>query len=312
MDQPILNLNDHRMGQLEGLITKSHEDHMDLNSVIDWQLGVNKALPPKRLDCSNIYGTRYWDALRDEQRLEVLWHENAQAASQFIWVEEALNPLFIRLLHQNHGQFPEAIREYLMIFCKEEIVHTQMFRRYLKVADLPLYGAPDIQYFFEELAKMHPAVGVLCVYLSEAVAEEAVMRQLGPGIDPLSQQLFQAHHHEEARHLAFGRSICEAFFEAASPETKAKIGGLVRGMMSSMVPEYTYGPEISKHLSFDIGIDPNDEEEIRRVRTSPNNLRQSHEAWGHVLSWIKRMGLAPARYDWFDPAPRRPERFVAA
>lgn len=195
MENPMLNLNDHRMKQLEGLIKNSHDDHMSLNTAVDWSLGVNKTLPPKRPECSNIYGTRYWDALTEEQRLEVLWQENGQAASQFIWVEEALNPLFVRLLHKNHGSFPEPIREYLMIFCKEEIVHTQMFRRYLQVAGLPLYGEPEIQYFFEQLAPMHPAVGVMCVYLSEAIAEEAVMRQLGPGIDPLSKQLFMAHHH---------------------------------------------------------------------------------------------------------------------
>ena len=314
MEQPVLNLNELRMKQLDGLITNSHDDHMDLNTAIDWSLGVDKSLPPKRYECSNIYGTRYWDVLSEEQRLEVLWQENGQAASQFIWVEEALNPLFIRLLHKHHGNIPANIREYMVIFCKEEIVHTQMFRRYLQVAGLPLYGAPEIQYFFEELAPMHPAVGVMCVYLSEAIAEEAVMRQIGtgPGYDPLSQQLFLAHHHEEARHLAFGRAICEAFLEKLDPGTKARLGGLVRGMMSSMVPEYTYGPDIAKNLSFDIGIDPADAEEIRRVRTSPNNRKQSDEAWGHVLAWIKRMGLAPAEYDWFDPAPPRPPRFAAA
>ena len=311
MDRPILTLNDLRQGQLEGLIKKSHEVHMDLNTVIDWSVGVNKSLPPKRLDCSNVYGTRHWDALTEEQRIEMLWQEVALSASQFIWLEEALNPLFIRLLHRHQGRVPAPIREYMMIFCKEEIVHTQMFRRYLKIAGLPVYGAPDIQYFFEELANMHPVVGVLCVYLGEALAEEAVMRQQGPGIDPLTKQLFGEHHKEEARHLAFGRSICEAFFERAPARAKDKMGQLIRGMMSSLVPDYTYGAEISKHLSFDIGIDPNDHEEIRRVQLSPNNQRLTFECWGHLLSWMKRMGLAPAEYDWFDPVPPRPQRVTA-
>ena len=82
-------------------------------------------------------------------------------------------------------------------------------------------------------------------------------------------------------------------------------------MMSSLVPDYTYGAEISKHLSFDIGIDPNDHEEIRRVQLSPNNQRLTFECWGHLLSWMKRMGLAPAEYDWFDPVPPRPQRVTA-
>lgn len=310
MERPILNLGEHRLGQLDGLIRASHATHMDLNSVIDWGLGVDKSLPPKRRECSNIYGTRHWDVLTEVQRIEMLWQEVALSASQFIWLEEALNPLFFRLLHRHHRRVPPAIREYMVIFCREEIVHTQMFRRYLKLAGLPVYGAPDIQYFFEELVSMHPAVGVLCVYLGEALAEEAVMRQQGPGIDPLTRQLFYEHHREEARHLAFGRAICEAFFERAPLRAKERMGQLIRGMMSSLVPEYTYGAEIARHLTFDIGIDPDDKEEIRRVQLSPNNRRLTDECWGHLLSWLKRMGLAAPDYDWFDAPPPRPEPYT--
>ena len=110
--------------------------------------------------------------------------------------------------------------------------------------------------------------------------------------------------------LAFGRSICEAFFEYAPVRAKERIGELVRGMMSSLVPEYTYGSEIARHLSFDIGIDPDDKEEIRRVQLSPNNRRLTQETWGHLLSWLKRMGLVAPDYDWFDPPPPRPAAFA--
>jgi hypothetical protein len=308
VEQPLLSLNEKKTQQLQGLIETSHESHMDLNSVLDWAGGADRSLPPKRADHCAIYGTPYWDALTEEQRLEVLWQENAQAASQFIWLEEALGPLFVRLLHRNDGRIPEDIREYMMIFSKEEIVHTQMFRRYLKLAGLPVYGTPEIQYFLEELVKYPPAVGVLCVYLGEAIAEEAVMRQDGPGLDPLSKRLFMEHHKEEARHLAFGRNISESYLETVGPETKGRIGFLVRSFMSSLVPEFTYSHEISQHLKFDIGIDPQDTEAIREVRLSANNRRINQERWGALLAWIKRMGLAPAEYDWFDPVPPRPSQ----
>lgn len=312
MDQPVLSLNEGKTTQLQALITSSHDSHMDLNSVLDWSKGIDRSIAPKRADHCSIYGTRHWDALTEEQRLEVLWQENAQAASQFIWLEEALGPLFVRLLHKHHGRVPEPIREYMMIFSKEEIVHTQMFRRYLKLAGLPVYGSPEIQYFIEELVQYPPVVGILCVYLGEAIAEEAVMRQDGPGIEPLSKQLFMEHHKEEARHLAFGRWICESFFETAGPEAKGKIGFLVRAFMSSLVPEFTYSEEISEHLKFDIGINPEDKEEIQRVRLSPNNRRLNQERWGGLLAWIKRLGLAPAEYDWFDPVQRRPPQAPSA
>jgi hypothetical protein len=305
-------LNEGKTTQLQALIASSHESHMDLNSVLPWSKGIDRSIAPKRADHCSIYGTRHWDALTEEQRLEVLWQENAQAASQFIWLEEALGPLFIRLLHKHHGRVPDPIREYMMIFSKEEIVHTQMFRRYLKLAGLPVYGSPEIQYFLEKLVDYPPVVAILCVYLGEAIAEEAVMRQDGPGIEPLSKQLFMEHHKEEARHLAFGRWICESYFDKAPAEAKAKIGFLVRAFMSSLVPEFTYSEEISEHLKFDIGIAPDDKEEIQRVRLSPNNRRLNQERWGGLLSWIKRLGLAPAEYDWFDPVQRTPPQSTAA
>jgi len=305
MDKPLLTLGAERTKQLENLIAISHDNHMELNSVLDWGRGVDRTLPPKRADHSAIYGTPYWEALSESQRLEVLWQAVAQAASQFIWLEESLAPTFIRMLHKNHGRIPEPIREYMMVFCKEEIVHTQMFRRYLKLANLPLYSGVEIQSLIEDLAHMHPIAGVLCVYLGEAVAEEAVIRQEGPGIDPLTRQLFWEHHKEEARHLAFGRWICEAYFETASPSTRQKVSLLVRSFMSSLVPEFTYSAEVSKYLSFDIGIDPNDAEEIQRVRMLPHNRRLAQERWGGLLAWIKRLGLVSADYDWYDPVPPR-------
>jgi len=303
MALPLLRLGAERTRQLGDLIAISHRSHMELNTVLEWSRGVDRSLPPKRADHSAIHGTPYWDALTECQRLEVLWQAVAQAASQFVWLEEALSPLFIRLLHKNQGRIPEPIREYMMIFCKEEIVHTQMFRRYLKLAGLPLYGGVQIQSLIEELADMHPIAGVLCVYLGEAVAEEAVIRQSGPGIDPLTKQLFWEHHKEEARHLAFGRWICEGFFERSSAETRRKVSFLVRSFMSSLVPEFTYSAEVSQHLAFDIGIDPKDADEIRRVRLLPHNQRLAHERWGGLLAWIKRLGLVSADYDWYDPVP---------
>lgn len=308
MNQPLLSVSGERAKQLDALITLSHASHMELNTVLDWSRGVDRSLLPKRPDHSAIYGTPYWDRLTEAQRLEVLWQAVAQAASQFIWLEEALAPLFIRLLHRNEGRIPDPIREYMMIFCREEIVHTQMFRRYLKLANLPVYGGTEIQELIEDLALFPPIAGVLCVYLGEAVAEEAVIRQHAPGMDPLTKQLFMEHHKEEARHLAFGRWICESYCDQAPPQAKQKLSLLVRSFMSSLVPEFTYSAEVSKYLDFDIGIAPNDAEEIKRVRLLPHNRRLSQERWGSLLTWIKRLGLAPADYDWYDPIPERPAR----
>ncbi|MGZ5440824.1 MAG: diiron oxygenase [Thermoanaerobaculia bacterium] len=307
MSQPALHLSDDKTKQLSRLIVKSHESYMDLNSILDWERGADRTIAPKREDHSWIYGTEYWDALNAEQRIELLWLENAQTPAGFIWLEEGLSPLFIRILHNYEGKIPDAIREYMMIFCKEEIVHTQMFRRYLKLAGLPVYKRPEMMDFIAQVEKMHPIVGILCTYLLEATAEEQAMRQEGPGIDPLTRQLYSEHHREEARHLAFGKWVCESFFEKASAQTKMMIGGVIRPCMSEGIPRFTYNPEISQYLSFDIGIDPNDTAEIARIRLSDNNRRLNAERYGPMLAWIKKLGIVDADYDWFDPVTGPPE-----
>lgn len=304
--KPIISLREEKTKQLSNLIEKSYENYMDLNTILPWEQGVDRSLPPKREDHSWIYGTEYWDRLTPEQRHELLWIENAQTPAAFIWLEEGLSPLFIRLLHNFNGQFPEPIREYMMIFCKEEIVHTQMFRRYLKTAGLPLFKRPQFMDFVTEVEKMHPIVGILITFLLEATAEEQAMRQEGPGIDPLTRQLYFEHHREELRHLAFGRWICESFCETAPPHVKAGIGQAIRATMSTSVPRFTYNPEISQYLSFDLGIDPNDAATIARIRQSENNRRLNEERFGAILAWIKKLGIVSEDYDWFDPVAGPP------
>ena len=305
--KPIVSLNEDKTKQLGKLIEKSYDSYMDLNTILPWELGVNRSIAPKREDHSWIYGTEYWDRLTPEQRLELLWIENAQTPAAFIWLEEGLSPLFIRLLHNFNGQFPEPIREYMMVFCKEEIVHTQMFRRYLKVAGLPRFKRPQFMDFVVDVEKMHPIVGILITFLLEATAEEQAMRQEGPGIDPLTRQLYFEHHREEARHLAFGRWICESFCETAPPQVKMMIGTALRATMSISMPRFTYNPEISEYLSFDLGIDPNDQALIDRIRRSPNNQRLNEERYGSMLAWIKKLGLVPEDYDWFDAVEGPPQ-----
>jgi hypothetical protein len=304
--EPLLFVSEDRTTQLNNLITKSHESHMDLNDVLPWANGIDRSIAPKRHDHSMVYGTPYWDRLTEEQRIELLWVEVAQTASAFIWLEEGLSPLFIGLLHRNRTQMPEAIYEYMLLFCKEELVHTQMFRRWLKLANLSVYERPDFMQFIDELVEMHPVAGVLCTYLTEGIAEETAIRQEGPGIEPLTRQMFFEHHREELRHLAFGRWVCESFFATVGPQTKAQIGMLVRGFMGTIVPLYTYNPEITRYLSFDLGIDPNDTETIDRIRRSANNERLNHERFGPMLEWVKKLGLASPEYQWLDPMEPMP------
>jgi len=308
MDQRVLSLNEEQTANLLVMIKKSHVHYIDLNTVLDWEKGINRRLNSKRDDHSWVYQTKYWDALTPEQRTDLLWKENAHTVSMFIWLESTLPPLFMSLLHANRGAISGEIFEYMMIFSREEITHILMFRRFLELARLDAFEPPEVMSFLPQLASMHPIAAILLTYLTEGIAEESAIRQDRPDGEPLTRKMYKEHHFEEARHLAFGRWIIESFLETCPEEAKFKLGYLARRFMSSIVPLFTYNPEISRYIDYSL-VDPKNVEEIDRVRKSPNNERINQERFGPMLAWMKRLGLAQEDYSWFDEVQPMPPGF---
>ena len=84
-------------------------------------------------------------------------------------------------------------------------------------------------------------------------------------VDPLTREMFRAHHVDEARHIAFARWVGESFFEQAAEEDAAKMRGLMRGLMARLIPQFTYNPEIAVHASFDFPVAADDLELITQI-----------------------------------------------
>src|ERR1700730_13311499 len=124
MDRPLLSLNEDKTRRLSHLIVNAHDNHREINDVLEWSKGIDRSIMPKRADHSWTYGTPYWEALTEEQRVEMLWVETAWIPSGFIGLEQVPSPLFIGRLHKNRKQMPDPVYEYMMLFCKEELVHT--------------------------------------------------------------------------------------------------------------------------------------------------------------------------------------------
>jgi hypothetical protein len=289
--------------QIQNLIQKSHKSYMDVNKSVDRAKGVNRQLLPKRLDAAWLYETRYWDALTDEQRREVMWKEMARDISMFIWVEQTLPPLYMGYLNQYGAALQKPVQAYMMIFSKEEIVHTLMFRRYMDLAELEWFDPPEglHQLFIERLPKMPPVIGVLATYLVELVAEQGAMYATAlPGNEPLTREIARLHHTEEVRRIAFGRRLVEAFIEASPPETVARMRGFTEPFVAKLLANYTYNPELPRHLDFELGIPVDDPEKHREIRCSANNQRLHRERFGQLMAWMERYGLIGPGFQWLN------------
>lgn len=300
LDQVAIDPNDpfampeHKKDNIRKLVQASHRSFMDVDGVLPWSEGIDLGCSPKMPSTSWIYGTAYWDALSESQRQELLWKETARDVSMFIWLEQTLPPLYVGYVNTYpHGLSPE-IYEYLMIFSKEEIVHTLMFRRYMALARLPLFSPPTGPYtaLLSKLPVLHPAIGILWTLTLEWAAELVAMSGTqGHGVEALTQKMFHEHHVEEVRHITFGRRIIENFFNTASHAEQAAVREQFKPVLENLIDLLTFNPEIASHLSFPFPANVNDPEVVRSIRASENNRALNEVRFKPQRDWFVELGL---------------------
>lgn len=289
-------LNDKSHKTVQTLINASHRNLLQLDTIVPWAEGVDLSKPPKIEETGWLYGTPYWDALNAEQRNEVLWLETARDVSYFIWLEQALPELYVGYVNKYHGHLSDDVREYLMIFSREEIVHTLMFRRYLEAAKLPMWSHPEtipnFSNFERQLSGKHPVYGIIWNLLIEWFAElNSIYQTQHDVIDPLTRTMFREHHTEELRHITFARHVAENYFANASADEVAGVSEFFRKGYVFLLNEYTYMPEIARFTSFEFPIAADDTEKIKEIRNSPNNLRLNEVRFRDVREWCQKYNI---------------------
>lgn len=293
LENPII-LTDESRDKVLTLIKASHRDPMNLESVLPWQNGIDFEKPPKIERGCWIYATPYWDALDAAQRRELLWKEIARDVSMFIWLEQALPPLYIGYINRFPFGLSPEVYEYLMIFSREEITHTLMFQRYLKMAGLALFRPPTGAYaaFVSQLPSMHPVVGILWTLMIEWTAELNVMcLTQDVSIEPLTRKMFLEHHIEEVRHIAFGKRVVESFFNVAPLCQLDTIRASIGPAFQNLKREVTYNREVALHTSFVFPIAAGDDEKISAIRDSSNNQHLNSERFDEINRWFLQLGI---------------------
>ncbi|MFL9884407.1 diiron oxygenase [Paraburkholderia agricolaris] len=288
------HMPDAKKDNIRKLVQASHRSFMDVDGVLPWSEGIDLKRQPKSPTTSWIYGTPYWDALNDAERLELLWKETARDVSMFIWLEQTIPPMYVGYVNAYRDGVAPEIYEYLMIFSKEEIVHTLMFRRYMKLAGLSLFAPPSGPYasLLSRLPQLHPAIGILWTLTIEWAAELVVMfGTQGDDIEPLTRKMFHEHHVEEIRHITFGRRVIENFFNTASHADQAIVREQFKPVLTNLISLMSFNPEIASHLSFAFPARLDDPDTVRAIQTSPNNILLNAERFKDQRDWFLELGL---------------------
>jgi hypothetical protein len=289
----VIDVEPRRQGSLRKLIETSHEEPMDLLTSLPWSLGVDRSRPPKKVRQGWLTGTRFDAMLTPEQRHELLWLENARDVSMFISLEQVLPVLYVGYLNRHHRELVPEVRDYLMIFSKEEMVHIMSFRRYLEAAGLPLYGPEaSTQFALQQLPQMPPVFGILYTLLVEWVAELGAMSATQSAeVDPLTRALYRRHHVDEARHIAFARWVLESHFANAPEDELEQLRGMAKSQLERLIPAYTFNPGIAKYTSFAFPVDIEDEAQVREVAFSEANLALNARRFKPMNDWLAKVGL---------------------
>ncbi|CAB9495204.1 diiron oxygenase [Alteromonas macleodii] len=294
LDENVISLNEDRLTKVSKLIKTSHHQPMDFATVLPWDNGVDLSMYPKQPDHLWIYGTEFYEQLNDEQRLELAWLETGRDISMFIWLEQTIPVLYMGYVNKYHEQIDETTKEYLMLFSKEELVHTMTFKKFMQLAGLEMWKPPVGLYelLTVTLPKMAPSIGILFTLLIEWVAELGAMHtSQKDNVEPMARQLFKAHHFDEARHIAFGRWISEAYFENASEQEVMQTRAMAKDLIPKLINMFSYNPEIALHTSYKFPVQPNEQEKIMQVWGSENNQRINSERFSEFYAWIDKLGL---------------------
>ncbi len=277
----------------KNLIQSSHKKYIDINSTIPWDIKADKSKMPKAEEHMWLYGTPYFDKLSQEQKLEMAWMEVARDASMFIHLEHIIPTTYSGYVNKYKQEMDESVYEYLMVFSREELTHIMMFHRYLESTSLPWYEPPgSYADLSAKLPSMRPEIGILFTLLIEWTAENAVVDAVkGEGIDHLTKTLFQEHHREEVRHIAFGKKIGEEFFKR-TPAAEADVyRAHLRALVEQLHSVYNFNTEISKHLTFKLPFDETDDEIVTSIRMSEHNLSLNQQRFADIYDWCRELGI---------------------
>jgi hypothetical protein len=190
----------------ERLLDSSMRNSYDPDVDIDWDAPLvdGKAfMPAERV---SLYGTKLWDGLSAEQRLELSKHEIGSITSVGLWTEIVLMQLLARYAADLDPRSPHT--HYALTEIGDETRHAIMFGKGIARLGLPAYGPPKA---IRVPAKLFGAViGGPAMFASVLVVEETTDRLQRSMLDddriqPMIRMINRIHVVEEARHVRYAR-----------------------------------------------------------------------------------------------------------
>lgn len=263
---------------IEKIYQASVKDHINPYTAIDWSDSIDPHsewfLSPHLI---SLYETEYYKNLSEPQKQCLSFWEAINFFSLNIHGEKALiEGLAQRLYrHRNLTEEQKLYNQYIHVFLAEENQHMSYFGGFCDRYSNGPY--PDRKLKFTNDDESNEGESDFLFFVKVLIFEEIVdvynrIMATDLNLNPIARQINQMHHHEETRHLIFGRQIIASLFEEYSltwtEEKLKKVRKYITSYFLSTWAEY-YNPSVYK----DAGLD--DPYSIRQEAYN-NSICQSH------------------------------------
>ena len=269
------------------LLRSSARHSYDPDVDIDWDAPLVEGLWFMQPERMSLYGTPLWDAMDEEQRIEMSKHEVASISSVGLWFELILMQMMVRDLYD--ADPTSARMHYALTEVADECRHSTMFGKAVDRIGVPAYGP---QPRIHRLGRLMKTIGVgVSAYASILVAEEILdrwQRELvkDERVQPLTRMVSRIHVLEEARHMTFARDEVERMLPRLN-RVQLAWHQVMLAQTSFMVARALVNPRVYAA----VGLDP--QEARRTALTNPHY--QDTMAWmgEKVTGYLDGLGLVP-------------------
>ncbi len=233
------------------LLKSTANKYYDAEVDIDWDAPLEEGkqwMPAHRV---SLYGTKLWDRLSPEQRIELGRHEIVSILSYGIYAEGFLSSNLLRVF--GNGDMSDHAM-YSIAEIEEESRHSIMFGKLIEKAGLKPYLLPKGSLFLAKLQQFIP-VGP-ATYGATLLIEELLDRaqreaQNDPDMQPHLRQMMKIHVLEESRHITYAREEMVRGMQSANRVNKA----LYRVVLAT-IANFTYPVLVSPKVYRSVGINP--------------------------------------------------------
>ena len=209
--------------RMERLVTLSRKHHSDTFSQLQWPDSLDTSqwwLPPELL---SIHDTAWEQQLSEEKRREL---SKWECINQFSLNVEGERELIHLLSLQLYAPQMPGMERYLHHFLDEENKHLWFFGEFCRRYGGKIYDSKKVAISAQQQSPQMAFFLLFArIYLFEEIG--AHYNEVGarnPDVNPFVRQIHQLHHNDEARHIAFGRSVLanskELAFAASSAEQR--------------------------------------------------------------------------------------------